>query len=155
MRHGVRQESRHNVGAASQGLENFAFQLCSRETLPGTVPGKERLRPCLQHLQSGRWKMRPLWCLVWMDGAPHGRYSLAQMCMDSFHQRQPKMQDPHLVMQIIFLGVQPPKIILKSPILIRFGHANPVCLRTQENNFGSKYVENISRLFWKRPATGK
>ena len=50
---------------------------------------------------------------------------------------------PHLVLQIIFLGVQPPKIILKIPDLIRFAHANPVCLRTQENNFGSKYVENF------------
>ena len=67
----------------------------------------------------------------------------------------PTKKNPHLVLQIIFLGVQPPKIILKITDLIRFAHANPVCLRTQENNFGSKYVENISRLFWKRPATGK
>ena len=39
--------------------------------------------------------------------------------------------------------------------LIRFAHANPASLRTQENNFGSKYVKHISRLFCKRPATGK
>ena len=62
---------------------------------------------------------------------------------------------PHLVMQIIFLGVQYPKIILKSPIWSDLHMLNPASLRTQENNFGSKYVENISRLFWKRPATGK
>ena len=49
-------------------------------------------------------------------------------------------------MQIIFLGVQYPKIMLKSPIWSDLHIQNPASLRTQENNFGSKYVKNISRF---------
>ena len=64
-------------------------------------------------------------------------------------------QYPHLVMQIIFLGVHYQINNLEITDLIRFAHANPASLRTQENNFGSKYVKNISRLFCKRPAAGK
>ena len=65
------------------------------------------------------------------------------------------LQYPHLVMQIIFLGVQYQINNLEITDLIRVAHANPASLRTQENNFGSKYVKNISRLFCKRPATAR
>ena len=54
-----------------------------------------------------------------------------------------------------FPGSPVPKNNFEITDLIRFAHTNPASLRTQENNFGSKYVKNISRLFCKRPATGK
>ena len=56
-------------------------------------------------------------------------------------------QYPHLVMQIIFLGVHYQINNLEITDLIRFAHANPASLRTQENNFGSKYVKIFQDYF--------
>ena len=50
-------------------------------------------------------------------------------------------------MQIIFLGVHYQINNLEITDLIRFAHANPASLRTQENNFGSKYVKIFQDYF--------
>ena len=49
-------------------------------------------------------------------------------------------------MQIIFLGVHYQINNLEITDLIRFAHANPASLRTQENNFGSKICQKYFKI---------